>query len=42
MHYVIWLEGNVTAGQVTLIKPVSVVSWTPVGYYYEKNVIFWI
>lgn len=36
-----WLEGNLTSGQVTLIKPVSVVSQTPVGYYCEKNVI-WI
>ena len=42
MRYVRWLEGNGTSDQVTLIKPVSVVSWTPVGYYCKKNVIIWI
>lgn len=39
MRYVTWLEGNPTAGQVTLMRPVSVVSWMPAGYYCEKNVI---
>lgn len=39
MPYVICLEENVTAGQVILIKPVSLVSQTPVGYYCKKNAI---
>lgn len=42
MYYVKWLEGNLTSDQVTLIKPVSVVSWTPAGYYWNKNVIICI
>lgn len=42
MRYVIRLEENATAGQVILIKPVSLVSRTPVGYYCEKNAIIWI
>lgn len=37
MHYVICLEENITAGQVTLIKPVSLASWTPAGYYCKKE-----
>lgn len=39
MHYVIRLEETVTADKVILIKPVSLDSLTPVGYYCKKNAI---